>query len=134
MALCVLRGLSSIFRSGLPTFEQWYGVKDGRRYVQRYRTRVLGQLAGVKLCEGDFRQWWNVVRHVVTQNRRSLIELAMLWYMIGRFVVRMCVCTSSAKKGGGRQNFSAEQEQNFCSSLLMSRKDGEENSSVSNSH
>ena len=86
-----IKGVEQYLSKWLPTFEQWFGTKGGRRYVRRYRVRVLGMLAGVKLCEGDFRQWWRVVRHVVAQNRRSLIESAMLWYMIGRFVVRMCV-------------------------------------------
>lgn len=86
-----IRGVEQYLTKWASTYQNWFGKERARRYIQRYRTRVLGGLAGQKLCSGDFREACRLVRHVVGRNRWSPIELVLLVRLIGCKILRMCV-------------------------------------------
>lgn len=86
-----IRGVEQYLTKWASTYQNWFGKERARRYIQCYRTRVLGGLAGQKLCSGDFREACRLVRHVVSRNRWSPIELVLLVRLIGFNILRTFV-------------------------------------------
>lgn len=86
-----IRGVEQYLTKWTPTYQNWFGKEGARKYIQRYRTRVLGGLLGQKLCNGELREAYCLFRHIVSQNRWSPIELVLLIRLIGCKILRMCV-------------------------------------------
>jgi glycosyltransferase involved in cell wall biosynthesis len=86
-----IRGVEQYLDKWGPTFEQWFGGKKGRDHVRKYRARVLGNLAGVKLGQGSFRQAHQLVRHVIRKNKLISLNQITLTKMITLSVLRECM-------------------------------------------
>lgn len=86
-----MQGVEQYLTKWAPTFEEWFGGKESKSYIQYYRTRVLGGLAARKLVERDFGEAAALLRHVVVRNRYSLKSFKFLLKLIGVNLVRTIV-------------------------------------------
>jgi len=86
-----VRGLEQYLAKWAPTFVKWFGPKEAQKYMRRYRTRVLGTLAGKKLTTGDFAEARALVWRVLTSNRWYKSESWLLSRLIGRGLVKRYV-------------------------------------------
>ena len=89
-----IRGVEQYLAKWSGTFDQWFGQAGGQRYIRRYRTRVLGGLSGRKLGEGDFRNMWQLARHVARENRWAASETLRLLRVMGRAAARAWIPAS----------------------------------------
>jgi len=72
-------------------YKEWYGLDGERRFMRRYRTKVLGRLAGQKLIEGAIGEVWHLVRHVIKQNAYSLFDYALFVALIAFPLIRWII-------------------------------------------
>ena len=86
-----IQGVEDFLKKWGPVYQEWYGREGGKRYVRAYRTRVLGNLAGKKLCEGNFRESGHLIKHLFKLNKiNNANGIILVWLIfrcvIGRFV------------------------------------------------
>jgi len=86
-----IRGVEQYLDKWGPTLEQWFGIKKGRDHVRKYRARVLGNLAGIKLGQGSFRQAHQLVRHVIRKDKRISLNQITLTKTIALSALRECM-------------------------------------------
>ena len=86
-----IRGVEQYLNKWSPTFERWFGKKKSRDYVRKYRIRVLGGLAGTKLGQCRFRQAYQLVRHVIRNNRSISTNQMALTKTIALSALRECM-------------------------------------------
>lgn len=86
-----IQGVESFLKKWTPTYQKWYGERGAKRYKNRYRTDVLGNLAGEKLAEGRLLDAWYLTSHVVKQNALFPLEMIRLVVYYIRYLVRLCI-------------------------------------------
>lgn len=59
-----IQGVQQCLRKWQPTLEQWLGHSGGKRYIQLYLARVIGNLAVNKLFQCRWRDAWAALRCV----------------------------------------------------------------------
>lgn len=60
-----IRGVRRYVEKWTPTYQEWFGAREGQRYASRYFVRVVSRLAAVKLVSGqvdDARLALNAIR------------------------------------------------------------------------
>ena len=50
-----IMGIEGYLKKWRPTYEDWYGVRNARRFIHKYRVRVYGNLSAQKLFSGNIR-------------------------------------------------------------------------------
>ena len=84
-------GVEQFMDKWTQTYKEWYGESGARRFLRKYRTHVLGELAAQKFVEGAMRESWRLVRHVLARNRLSPSNVIRLILYFARYIVRACV-------------------------------------------
>lgn len=86
-----IQGTEQYLTKWTPTFQRWFGPRRAKKYIQRYRTRVLATLAATKFAQGSFREGWLLIRHLVSRSHGSPAQLALLSRLVARRLLRSCV-------------------------------------------
>lgn len=81
-------GVEQYLEKWSPTFCEWFGTERGGLYISRYRRRVLGKLAGSKLCGESPKETWKLIRHIIKKNGFYVNEIGSLGWILIRSVVR----------------------------------------------
>jgi len=84
-----IQGVEQFLKKWRVTYEEWFGREGARRFIRHYRTRVLGDLAGKKLIEGELRESTHLMFHVIDRNGWSISSSSLLIWLVGRNIVRM---------------------------------------------
>ena len=86
-----IQGAEQYLAKWTPTLEQWLGSHHAKKYIQRYRTQVLGTLAATKFAQGELRDGCLLVRHITNRSHYSPTQLALLTRLVARRLLRSCV-------------------------------------------
>lgn len=86
-----IQGVESFLKKWTPTYQKWYGERRAKKFIIRYRTDVLGKLAGKKFAEGRLLEAWYLTSHVVKQNVLFPLEMIRLMGHYIRYLVRLCI-------------------------------------------
>ena len=73
-----IQGVEQYLNKWEDVLAKWFSVKKGKKYIKRYRRRVLTRLAAMKIAEGKWPQAWQLFRHVVSKNNYSPVEIMFL--------------------------------------------------------
>lgn len=60
-----IRGVQMFAEKWSPTYQEWIGPEEGRRWTERYHTVVIGRLAGDKLLTGHFAEALRAASEVI---------------------------------------------------------------------
>jgi len=80
-------GVEQYLTKWKPTFNEWFGEKCAKKYVEHYRIRVLGGLGARKLVEGSGHEAACLFRHVVLINNYSVKTFSCLLLLLLRNLV-----------------------------------------------
>jgi len=83
-----LQGVEGFLEKWRPIYQKWFGREGGAHYIRRYRTRVLGLLAGIKLCERNYLEAWRIIKHIHCRNSIYNRDGFVLADLITRCIVR----------------------------------------------
>lgn len=83
-----INGVEQYLSKWRKTYKDWFGFKEGKRYIMRYRTRVLGRLACKKLCEKKVKESFSLFSHVILKNKFALSEMTILLWLLFRTTLK----------------------------------------------
>lgn len=83
-----INGVEQYLSKWRKTYEDWFGSKGGKRYIKRYRTRVLGRLACKKLCEKKVKESFSLFSHVILKNKFAPSEMIILLWLLFRTTLK----------------------------------------------
>jgi glycosyltransferase involved in cell wall biosynthesis len=86
-----IQGVEQYLNKWQDVFEEWFGAKKGKKYLTRYRRRVLTRLAAMKMCEGRWSQAWRLLCHVAAKNNYSPLDIMFLLRIAGADFIKKCV-------------------------------------------
>ena len=86
-----IQGVEQYLNKWKDTLEEWFGAAGGKKYIKRYRRRVLTRLAAAKISEGNWSQAWRLFRHVVSKNNYSPVETIFLLRIVSADFVKKCL-------------------------------------------
>jgi len=85
-----IKGVEQYLEKWHPVYEKWYGMRGAQKYVQAYRTRVLGGLSAKKFADGEWRESRRLLKHVLRKNSPSLLEYTRLAFFFLQSILRKC--------------------------------------------
>ena len=59
-----IQGITQYIGKWEPTYVEWYGEENGNKYAREYYSNVIGRLAGQKLAEHQFKQFYIAIRSI----------------------------------------------------------------------
>jgi glycosyltransferase involved in cell wall biosynthesis len=67
-----IEGVEQFLSKWRPVFEEWYGTERAKQFLEDYRIRVLGRLAGKKIKNGHLLEAGPLLKHLLTKQPMSL--------------------------------------------------------------
>jgi glycosyltransferase involved in cell wall biosynthesis len=83
-----IAGVEQYLQKWRPTLIDWLGRRAGGRYVRDYRLRVLGNLAALKLAQGDLRASAHLFGHLLRHHGTSPPAVGFLFWLLLRRLLR----------------------------------------------
>lgn len=83
-----IQGVEQYLAKWRGTLAEWLGATEAEKYIQAYRTRVLGGLAGQRLAAGAFRECRQLCRNVIARNGLLSGQTLVLGRLLARYTIR----------------------------------------------
>ena len=89
-----IQGVEQYLNKWEVVVKEWFGVEEGKKYLKRYRRRVLIRLAATKISEGNWSQARQLFRHVISKSNSLPVEAMFLLRIVSTDFVKKCMPSS----------------------------------------